>query len=109
MANDGFVLIEASELKRHFGYELAKRELSGIYDFICGIIDGCHAMSFIPEKHGRWLESRDLESFNTNKQERYKKVVCSVCLKSNYNNHSNFCPNCGAKMDGTVEVKNGTK
>lgn len=104
-----FLLFEASALKQHFSYELQKRDLSGIEDFLFGIIDSCHAISIIPEKHGRWLDSRDLASTNTNQQERYKKVVCSVCLKSNYNNHSNFCPNCGAKMDGTVEVKNGEK
>ena len=109
MANNEFLLIEASALKQHFSYELGKRDLSGIEDFLFGIIDSCHAMSFIPEKHGRWLESRTLESTNTRNQERYKKVVCSVCLKSNYNNHSNFCPHCGAKMDGTVEVKSGAK
>jgi uncharacterized paraquat-inducible protein A len=54
-------------------------------------------------RHGYWIESDNLESFNTRGWKRYKKVICSNCKKSNYNNHSNYCPNCGAKMDGKGE------
>lgn len=55
-------------------------------------------------RHAHWIESDNLESFNTRGWKRYKKVICSNCQKSNYNNHSNYCPHCGADMRGE---KNG--
>lgn len=58
------------------------------------------AADVVEVRHGHWIESNNLESFNTRGWKRYKKVICSHCKKSNYNNHSNYCPNCGAKMDG---------
>ena len=49
---------------------------------------------FVPVRHGRWIE-----------QEKYTFGVmydCSICDNLILDNgHSwNYCPNCGAKMDG---------
>lgn len=44
-------------------------------------------------RHGEWLELNDPDATLEN------YYVCNQCGRmSNYN--SNFCPNCGAKMDG---------
>ena len=42
------------------------------------------------QKHGRWIPQDD----------RYVKFMCSVCGSKNYDGSGNYCPNCGAKMDG---------
>ena len=43
----------------------------------------------VPVVHGRWVFGGD------------GCVICSKCNEEESNdNHRNFCPNCGAKMDG---------
>ena len=43
-----------------------------------------------PVRHGRWLcVDTDTEQF----------FLCNICEKKEYW-ESNYCPNCGAKMDG---------
>ena len=58
------------------------------------------AADVAPVRHGRWIE-----------QEKYTFGVmydCSICGdrildNGHYNGHSwNYCPNCGAKMDGDM-------
>lgn len=43
-----------------------------------------------PVRHGRWIASHD------------EFCACSICKYSVYVgwNQTNYCPNCGAKMDG---------
>ena len=60
----------------------------------------------VPVRHGEWIECEDLESALKG------KVICSNCrepqqslvITNEYvcfkNQKTNFCPNCGAKMDG---------
>lgn len=50
-------------------------------------------------KHGKWIPSRDKDGI-------YEEV-CSECgyiekynIDPNNNKHPNYCPHCGAKMDG---------
>lgn len=61
-----------------------------------------------PVKHGRWISLTECSNAG---------VYCSVCTKKVYKEdyawcnkknkvRSNYCPNCGAKMD--LEVKNET-
>ena len=40
-------------------------------------------------KHGKWIDIKD----------PVYCIECSVCGDANYM-HSNYCPNCGARMDG---------
>ena len=40
--------------------------------------------------HGRWMQARYTEA---------PLYICSECDKTEYKEH-NYCPNCGAKMDG---------
>ena len=51
------------------------------------------AGGYAPVVHGRWLcVDTDTEQF----------FLCNRCKKKEYW-ESDYCPNCGAKMDGTVE------
>ena len=42
-------------------------------------------------KHGRWMRARKPITAN---------MECSVCHKEYLLSDHNYCPNCGAKMDG---------
>ena len=46
-----------------------------------------------PVRHGRWIASHD------------EFCACSICKYPVYagRNQTNYCPNCGAKMDGAEE------
>lgn len=72
--------------------------------FICGIesvmeyAEGLPAADVAPVVHGRWVHDG----------RRFKSGVdwchCSECGKSdNFCARTNFCPNCGAKMDGNAD------
>lgn len=57
------------------------------------IIDNVEAADVAPVVHGEWLcEETDDEQF----------FLCSVCNDKEYW-ESNYCPNCGAKMDAEQE------
>ena len=50
------------------------------------------AADVAPVVHGRWVFGGD------------GCVICSKCNEEESNdNHRNFCPNCGAKMDGGAD------
>ena len=58
-------------------------------------IDSIPAVDIAPVVHGRWVEHLD-------------EMECSVCKRQwnycdNDTNTFNFCPNCGAKMDGGAD------
>ena len=48
------------------------------------------AADVVPVRHGRWIASHD------------EFCACSICKYPVYAvwNQTNYCPNCGAKMDG---------
>lgn len=48
-----------------------------------------------PVKHGHWIEDAGPEYFG------YLGWKCSLCGEGTDEN-GNYCPNCGAKMDGEV-------
>lgn len=47
-------------------------------------------------KHGEWIEERNI----TTDGKGYTAYRCSVCQCAVLTKLYNFCPNCGAKMDG---------
>lgn len=51
-----------------------------------------------PVRHGEWLPIKMEMSFGT-----LNGVKCSLCGKEKVREGSNYCPNCGAKMDGGKE------
>ena len=66
-------------------------------------INAIPAADVAPVVHGRWVQSgqcnhKPCRIRNTDKWTTYK---CSVCGYSNGRRFSsNYCPNCGARMDG---------
>lgn len=62
-----------------------------------------HAADVAPVVHGRWIHSR-----YENCSEQFELVKCSQCnheayAMAFYVRGGNYCPNCGARMDGGVE------
>ena len=59
-------------------------------DAIIDEIDNAPDVDAVEVVHGRWIES----------EPGYR--LCSHCLAdvAIYSGHRNYCPNCGAKMDG---------
>ena len=54
-------------------------------------------------KRGRWVQVICHEEFEDGFVDRVKEC-CSVCHAPNWRRTSNYCPNCGARMDGTGDV-----
>lgn len=75
------------------GYSDSERE-----DDVIDMIESCHTVDAVPLKHGKWELNPDFfECLHIHR--------CSYCkkrplYKQNNEVHSNYCPNCGAKMDG---------
>ena len=64
----------------------------GVYlysDEFCGVIDAIPAADVEPVRYGKWIWTED-------------GCVCTCCNKMTYEEF-NYCPNCGAKMDGDKE------
>ena len=59
-------------------------------DVVISDIKGMKAADVAPVRHGRWIASHD------------EFCTCSICKYPVYVgwNQTNYCPNCGAKMDG---------
>ena len=66
--------------------ENALYKASSIY----AVINNAPAADVAPVRHGRWIASHD------------EFCACSICKYPVYVgwNQTNYCPNCGAKMDG---------
>ena len=61
----------------------------------CEAVKKTPAADVAPVVHGEWRPETDEEEPNP----MFKLVVCSCC-DSKANHTYNFCPNCGAHMDG---------
>lgn len=69
-----------------------------------------------PVRHGRWTKKRrhrggirrytgiddmgEQHTITVDEQAEYDDLYCSECGKQSADNFLNYCPNCGAKMDG---------
>lgn len=60
-------------------------------DEVSGVIDNCPTVANVaPVVHGRWIEKAD-------------HATCSACLSDCWSSSAlgyDYCPECGAKMDG---------
>ena len=67
------------------------------FDTLVSELRNMKASDVAPVRHGRWL---GLGKSGTPTYENYG--TCSVCGEDAeiYTEHRNYCPNCGAKMDG---------
>lgn len=69
-------------------------------DSICDLEDVREILDSIPTaepKVGRWIEQPPYKPFTDDDMEIFVAPKCSLCGK--HGSHSNYCPNCGAKME----------
>lgn len=68
------------------------------YNAFCNLVKRLPAADVAPVRHGRW-EAEIITDVYGLKHDCY---VCSVCGVANNNDYDeyDFCPNCGARMDG---------
>lgn len=60
------------------------------------IIDDAPTVDAVPVRHGRWIRSGG---------NKYPIYTCFEC-KYPSSEKTNFCPNCGARMDGGKNINN---
>lgn len=88
-------LIDADKLKQH--YVWWNNEEQRTFD---QIVDAQPTANAVPVVHGKWLWFEDCSNSG---------LYCSACHKLIHKvmtpkkKLSNYCPNCGAKMDGGAE------
>ena len=89
--------IDAEALKAHYAWWKSgtrKYSLEGMRVIFDSIID--EQPTIDPVKHGKWT----WESVPTiDNLHKYHQVRCSVCGER-FISEVNYCPNCGARMDG---------
>lgn len=65
------------------------------------IVQEAPAVDAEPVRHGRWISEKcNHKPCRIKNPEKWVTYKCSVCGYSNGRKQSNYCPNCGAKMDG---------
>ena len=67
---------------------------------ICEQIADAPTVEAVPVVHGRWVMTLYTTTSKSGRVIANKKFACSVCGYGNGRKQSNYCPNCGAKMDG---------
>lgn len=97
-------LIDADKLKAHYAWwkggtrEMTMDEAKNDFDTIIDL------QPTVEPKHGRWLW-REEWFWGEGEKEPRMTFGCSECGHSTYTKHDtlNYCPNCGARMDGGEE------
>lgn len=74
----------------------ASKVASTIYDQMMYDIEHISSADVAPVKHGKWVF--DAESYEWNCSECHYWPIDGSCDED----RTNYCPNCGAKMDGEV-------
>jgi hypothetical protein len=99
-------LIDADELWAGYAGLTRVRDTEwqqGYWDGVDDVVDGLNKMPIVdavPVVHGRWVEiGRNSHDYETSIEEK-----CSLCGRYVYRYDTelqdNYCPNCGARMDG---------
>jgi hypothetical protein len=81
------------EIKRKYGKDLGWQCTVNMSD-VANIIKDAPTADVVEVVHGKWM-------FNRHQAPNEKSYYCSLCAEgeSDYG-RDNYCPNCGAKMDG---------
>ena len=74
--------------------------LGGVFtdavDTCLDFVENAPTIEAVPVVHGKWISHKRMA-----RSPLVMNYACSVCGKDG--NQTNFCPNCGAKMDGGKE------
>lgn len=90
-------LIDADELLEHFESCVTNgRPISNLYDLseIISYVESMHAVEAVEVVHGEWKDEQC---------GRWIYAKCNLCGKVQ-DVRSNYCPNCGAVMDGEDDL-----
>ena len=71
-------------------------------------INDATTVDAVPVVHGRWLMWEEQFPGRTPRKKSMLGVFCSTC-HNHADNMSNYCPNCGAKMDADTQEREETK
>ena len=100
---DEFISREATIKRIKEVYCVGCNSYHGVRCRACGtgdaidMIEDAPAADVVPVVHGRWLyNSYPTVWYGSGEP---PELVCSECEERAYNTY-NYCPNCGAKMDG---------
>lgn len=86
--------------------ELNAREYGEEYDAwqILGDVEDFPAADVAPVVHGKWVKDTTVQVMAPGGQKYH--FSCSVCGYITRLHNLNYCPNCGAKMDGGNNADN---
>ena len=93
------------ELYNEMNYPGRSEEFMTAIDVAIADLADAPTVDAVPVRHGRWVDKQLIKSF---KHTNIPVVECSACgidFCDIINNHYfmyNYCPNCGAKMDGEL-------
>ncbi len=89
-------LVDAEELERLF-YEQVERGATDLFDAFEDALQDAQTVDAVAVVPGQWIEDHDY----------LKCPECGVMVKRDFTFFDvgdwNFCPNCGAKMEGGAE------
>lgn len=91
---DADALIGPLKLQMESYDRIGARERAIAYSECIREIGEAPTVDAAPVRHGRWLTHEGVLGV----------AYCSVCCYELKTNNTNYCPNCGAKMDGEGEV-----
>lgn len=92
-------LIDADKLKEVFA--VPSYEAFGVTT-ICSIIDDAPTVDAEPVRLGKWEVKQQTKTFNEYMTISGRYPTCNLCGFAEIGpfNETNYCPNCGAKMQG---------
>ena len=95
---DADALVENLELIAKYQPDCKQSTILGV----CATIRATKAVDAEPVRHGYWIQSKSVPAYHS----------CSYCHAAHKMHEScntyvllNYCPNCGAKMDGDSSAK----
>lgn len=85
---------ELNRIERLYRDTYMSKVRAEMVSYCCKVVEHIPAADVVEVRHGRWIDS---------KEDGYPSI-CSVCkypVDRFYK--TNYCPNCGAKMDGGAD------
>lgn len=97
---DAYALLERFNEKCDMATAIIDEETSKRFHKFCVIADAledCPTVDAEPVRHGHWIEQTPEDRYS------WAPWRCSECKLPSGKHQTNYCPNCGAKMDKNLE------